>query len=252
MASVNLDFIHHHQPLPFAARHIQRRSAGQPLKHRSAAWKRGDSIVGNAHENSIAFIPNVSPSAGLQDRTLIECIDLTTPPSMESLGPVGEPALALKGTEVCAQGNSPPSSAPTGADRRFPDLSSIRPHPKASDEESDDHFPSLEEILRGAGDAQEPQRAVSGVDRGIRKADDVAERPSPIDRDDAPPAGSTRGGDIPREADARSGVRPSSGGSVSEGQGGEQGSLSNPPTSVPGPEAEYAFSNLRSLISLLI
>lgn len=42
---------------------------------------------------------NIIPSARLADFALSKCIDLTASPSMESLGPLGEPLLDFGGTE---------------------------------------------------------------------------------------------------------------------------------------------------------
>lgn len=46
-------------------------------------------MVSNTHNNSVAVAPNMSPSARLQNHSLIECIDLTA----ESLDPFGEPVV---------------------------------------------------------------------------------------------------------------------------------------------------------------
>ena len=121
----------------------------------------------------------------------------------------------------------------------------------SSDEENDGPLPSLGQLLRGAGEAQDPQHAVSSVEHGSGTADGAAEHCIPIDCDDPPTAGAKGGGDQCGETDGRSRVRPNSDGSASKEQDGQQGSLSTPPTSVPGSEAGYDPYNLRSLISLL-
>lgn len=41
---------------------------------------------------------------------------------------------------------------------------------------------SFEEVLRGAGDAQDPRRTVSSIDHKSQRADGAAEYPPPIDR----------------------------------------------------------------------
>jgi len=96
MADVNLDSIHYYQPLASEIRPVQRCPA---------AWNCGASMVSNAHGNSMAPAPNVSPSARLADHALSECVDLTTSSPMESLDLFGELALDFAGTESCAKGN---------------------------------------------------------------------------------------------------------------------------------------------------
>ncbi|KAL9102568.1 MAG: hypothetical protein Q9163_002286 [Psora crenata] len=61
---------------------------------------------------------------------------------------------------------------------------SIAPDPTAFQEENDSTFPAFEELLRGAGEAEDPQHAVSSVGHGTGWADGSAEHPTPIDCDD--------------------------------------------------------------------
>ena len=91
----------------------------------------------------------------------------------------------------------------------------MRSHLKASDEENNGPLSSVEELLGDAGGAQGSQHAVSSVDHGSGRANGAAKHPTPIDYDDAPTPGGTRGGGTRGETDGRSGIRPSSDGSIS-------------------------------------
>ncbi len=126
----------------------------------------------------------------------------------------------------------------------------MRSHFKSSDEENDGPLPSVEELLGDAGGAQGPQHAVSSVDHGSGRANDAAENPTPIDCDDAPTLRGTRGGGTRGETDGRSGIRPSSDGSISAEQGAEQGAQQGPPNSsatlVLGLKVRYVPDNLFS------
>lgn len=86
---------------------------------------------------------------------------------------------------------------------------------------------------------------MSSVDHGSGRANGAAEHPTLIDCDDAPTPGATRGGGTREETDGRSGVRPSSDGSISIEQGAEQsaqqGSPNTSATSVPGPKVRYVL-----------
>jgi len=121
----------------------------------------------------------------------------------------------------------------------------------AGEEENDDHFPSLEELLGHAGEAQKSLPTVSIFNHSNGKADNAIEHPTLIDCDNPPTSGAKGDGDKCGEADGCSRVHPNSDGSISEEQGGEQSSPNTPPTSVPGSEVGYVSYNLRSLISLL-
>lgn len=98
MAFVNLDSIHHFQPL---------HPTGRPVKGRSAAWKRGASTVSNEHSSPPALALKITASAGLKDYGLIESVDLTDNRPMETMNLFGEPALDFGSTEVLqAQGKA--------------------------------------------------------------------------------------------------------------------------------------------------
>ena len=93
MAFIDLNSIHHFQPP---------RSAGRPLKERSegrsTAWKRGASKISSDHDDSAASVPKTKTSAETSEPA--GCVDLTTPPPMETGGdPFSEPALSFGGTK---------------------------------------------------------------------------------------------------------------------------------------------------------
>lgn len=95
MALVDLDSIYHFQPP---------RSIGKPLKGRlegrSIAWNRGASAVSSEHYDSVASVPKTKTSVNLENCQSAGCINLTTPPPMETGGdPFGEPAQSLRSTE---------------------------------------------------------------------------------------------------------------------------------------------------------
>jgi len=108
-------------------------------------------------------------------------------------------------------------------------------------------------VLRGIGEAQDPQHAVSNTDHENQRAGGAVGPATLIDCDNAhaPTPRATQGGDTPGETDGRSSVCLSGNSSLPLEQGQEQGSPNIPATSVPSSEARYDFHNLRSLISLL-
>ena len=60
------------------------------------------------------------------------------------------------------------------------------PDSTGGQDDSDGPFLSIEEVQCGAGEAQEPQNAVSSVEHGSLKVDGAAERLTLIDYDNAP------------------------------------------------------------------
>lgn len=64
---------------------------------------------------------------------------------------------------------------------------------------------------------------MASIDFGCGRAESADERPTPADCDNAPPAGVIQRGDTPKETNGRSGVRPSSDGSMTVEQGLQQG-----------------------------
>ncbi|KAK3166763.1 hypothetical protein OEA41_009888 [Lepraria neglecta] len=181
MASVSLDSLHQQQPLPSAVRPVQRRSA---------ARNRGASTVSNAQNDSVAVAPNIGLSARLHNHDIVECIDLTASLPVEGLDPFGEPATGFGDTQVHVEGS-------------VHRLSSMGPDSTGGQDDSDGPFLSTEEVQCGAGEAQEPQNAVSSVEHGSRKVDGAAERLTLIDYDNAPNPGATRSGDTCEETDGR-------------------------------------------------
>ena len=121
----------------------------------------------------------------------------------------------------------------------------------AGQEENDITFLAFEELLRGAGEAEDLQHAVLSIGHGSGRASGSAEHPTLIDCGDPFTAGAKGDGDKRGETDGRSGVPLHNNGSLSKVQGEEQGSLSTSPTPVPGSEAGCDFFNLRLRISLL-
>jgi len=98
---------------------------------------------------------------------------------------------------------------------------------------------SLEQVLFDVGLAREPQHAgVSGAIRE-RTVDGAFEHPTREDCDNASTSGPRLGGEQSRDVDDSSSVHPRSDGSTLDEQGGEQCSLSTPPTSMAGSEAGY-------------
>ena len=117
--------------------------------------------------------------------------------------------------------------------------------------ENDDILPSLEELLFGAGEVQESQRARLSVEHGIGRSDRTFEHPTQNDCDNTSTSGPRQGGDRGGDIDDSSSVHPRSDSSTSEEQGGEHCSLSTPSTSVAGSEARYDPWKPRSLILIL-
>ena len=105
---------------------------------------------------------------------------------------------------------------------------STKSYLKGGDEGNDGPLPSFKELLDGVGGAQ---HTISSVKRGPGRADNAD--PILIDCDDphAPTLGTNGGGDRRGETDSCSSVDLCSGGSPCEEQGGEQSSVSTPPTS---------------------
>ena len=91
-------------------------------------------------------------------------------------------------------------------------------------------------MLRGAGEPQEPQNAVSSAGDGRRKVDGAVEYPTPIDCDNASTLKAVQGGDTSSDTDGGSGVHPSSDGSRSIEQGSRRGSPDIPAASLSSPE----------------
>lgn len=118
-------------------------------------------------------------------------------------------------------------------------------HLKGGNKGNDGPLPSFKELLDGVGEAQ---HTISSVERGRGRADSAD--PILIDCDDphAPTLGTNGGGDRRGETDSRSSVDPCSGGSPSKKQGGEQSSISTPPTSPTlGPCSKISMTFTTSL-----
>lgn len=113
------------------------------------------------------------------------------------------------------------------------------PDPTGGQDDSDRPFLSIEEVLCGVEEAQEPQNAVSSVEHGSHKVDGPAERPAPIDCDDVPAPGAIRGGGIYGKTNGRSSIRPSSDGSIPIEKGALVSSPDTLAVSVLGPEITY-------------
>jgi len=135
-------------------------------------------------------------------------------------------------------------------EQRAPDPS-MGPELTGGRVENDGPLPSFEEVLRGTGEPQEPQPAVSSLEHESGRANSAAEHPTPIDCDNAPTPATTRGGNRRGETDGHNNSHLGSDGSTSEEQGGGQGSPNTPTISVTVLAAGYDLYHLHSLISLL-
>ncbi|MCJ1250119.1 hypothetical protein MMC30_007345 [Trapelia coarctata] len=167
--------------------------------------------------------PSSEWDRGMQGYDLIECLDMTGPPPTELLDLSHEPALDLNGAEVHAGG---PSNG----------LHTQGSHGHGGREEEDE-FPSVEELLGSRG-AQGSQRWGSSGDHRAGRSGGVFKYSAESDCNSAPTPGSRRHGNGSGDLDSRNRVYTSDS-STSEKQGGTQGSLSTPPTSVVGSEAGY-------------
>lgn len=110
---------------------------------------------------------------------------------------------------------------------------------KASVEEVDDPLPFFEELLGGAGDAQDPHTATSSLDDGSERANGAVGHPKPPGCDNAPTPEARGGRDKRGGIDERGSTRPNMGDSISKEQGGEHSSLSTRPSLAPGLKARY-------------
>ena len=104
--------------------------------------------------------------------------------------------------------------------------------------ESNDPLPSVEALLRDAGEARERQRVATNVDCGSERTDGAVEHTNPNDGD----GGSTSrpksdGGG--HEATDPGSAHPRGDGSVSDGQGEQHGALGPSPTTVSNSGARY-------------
>ena len=98
---------------------------------------------------------------------------------------------------------------------------------------------SLEELLFGAGEVPESQRAGSSIEHGVGRSDGAFEHPTLEGCDNASTSGPRQGGDQGGDIADSSSVHPRSDGSTSNEQVGKQCFLSTPPTSVADSEAGY-------------
>jgi hypothetical protein len=124
------------------------------------------------------------------------------------------------------------------------------PNLTASDMENDGPLLSFEELLHGAGEAQELQYTASSVGDGSRRADGTVGHPKPDDCIDAPTCRVGRAADKPEETDGHSSVYCSDG-STSEEQGGPPGPSSTPLVPVPVAIAKYIFRRPSTWMTLL-
>ncbi len=110
-------------------------------------------------------------------------------------------------------------------------------HGRRSHEE-DDNLPSLNELLFGAGGAQESHPAQSRDKHGMGGSDSAIENPTQNDRNHVPIPGPKQCGDKGGDIDSSSSPHLSSDDSTCEEQGGRHYSFITPPT-VAGSEAGY-------------
>lgn len=108
-----------------------------------------------------------------------------------------------------------------------------------SGHENDDTPLSLEELLFGAEEVSESQRAGSSVEHGVGRSDGAFEHPTLEGYDNASTSGPRQGEDQVGDIVDSSSVHLRSDGSTSNEQVGKQYSLSTSSTSVADSETEY-------------
>ena len=132
--------------------------------------KYDSSTVSGEHNNPVTYALKSTTSADLEDHNLIKCVDQTISLSMKAVDSLSEQTLSFECTEN-AQSNVCCPQCWLSVKWWFSGFSLIESHLKATDEENDSSFLSLEELLRSTGDTQELQHAATTIDHGSAMVD---------------------------------------------------------------------------------
>ena len=167
MASVNMDAINFYEQPPS--------KAGPRGEKRPPAFNGNVSAASEQCDSDHALQSSIQQSGRLQDCDLSEVRDLATPPPDKPLNLFGKLGADIEATGAGAGGRSPHSTIRTMVDDfadRVKELGINRGRRRIGSDINED-LSSLEEMLFGAKEMQEPQRAggsgnlMGGSDDGL-------------------------------------------------------------------------------------